>query len=91
MSRPVEMSESPVDVADRLHQAEVEEGAPATAALILSTPDGSALRRNDVNRRARGPALKRAGVGQTRDDGMHALRHFFASVLSMRGRASSRE
>ena len=25
--------------------------------------------------------MKKAGVEQTRDDGMHACRHFFASVL----------
>lgn len=57
------------------------EGKPVTVALVLTTPEGEALKRNNFNRRVWGPALKKAGVEQTRDDGMHACRHFFASVL----------
>jgi len=56
-------------------------GKPVAVALVLTTPDGAALQRNNFNRRVWGPALKKAGVEQMRDDGMHACRHFFASVL----------
>ncbi|GAA2689618.1 Site-specific recombinase XerD [Actinosynnema pretiosum] len=58
------------------------DGPPETARLILSTETGGALYRSDFNRLHWRPALDRAGMGRTkRQDGMHALRHFFASVL----------
>ncbi len=57
------------------------EGKPVTVALVLTTSTGEALVRNNFNRQAWAPALKVAKVEQTRDDGMHALRHFYASVL----------
>ena len=60
---------------------ETTEGRPVTVGLVLTTPEGDALARNDFNRRVWGPALEKAGVPQTRADGCHALRHFFASVL----------
>ncbi|MFE2582417.1 tyrosine-type recombinase/integrase [Streptomyces sp. NPDC059378] len=37
--------------------------------------------RNDFNRHAWRPALEAAGVSRGRENGMHALRHFYASVL----------
>ncbi len=49
--------------------------------LVLTSPDGEPAKRNNVNRQVWAPALKASGVEQARDDGMHALRHFFASVL----------
>ena len=48
---------------------------------MVTTAEGNALNRNQFNRAVWTPALKRAGVEQTREDGCHALRHFFASVL----------
>jgi integrase len=49
--------------------------------LIVSTPNGEALRRNNYNRQVWAPALKAAGVASGRDNGIHALRHYYASVL----------
>ena len=60
---------------------ETTEGNPVTAALVLTTPSGSALSRTDFNRSVWAPALMKAGVKRTRDDGCHALRHFYASTL----------
>lgn len=58
------------------------DGPPETARLILSTDAGGAVYRSDFNRLVWRPALDKAGMGRTkRQDGMHALRHFFASVL----------
>jgi site-specific recombinase XerD len=42
---------------------------------------GSALNRNHINHYVWKPALERAGVETTRENGMHALRHHYASVL----------
>lgn len=56
-------------------------GKPRTVLLIVSTTGSDALRRNDFNRRVWAPALKTAQVDAGRENGMHALRHFFASVL----------
>ena len=39
------------------------------------------INRNYYNRGVWKPALVRAGIEPTRDNGMHALRHFYASVL----------
>lgn len=39
------------------------------------------MNRNDVNTRLWKPALTAAGIPPTRENGMHALRHHFASVL----------
>lgn len=55
-------------------------GRPVTVRLVLSTPDGGPLRRQLFNGTAWRPALRRAGVAPSRQDGCHALRHTFASV-----------
>ena len=49
--------------------------------LILSTRETTALERNYVNSKIWKPALIKAKVEPTRSNGMHALRHFYASVL----------
>jgi len=49
--------------------------------LVFSSRERRPLNRNYVNSRVWKPALVRAGVEPTRDNGMHALRHYFASVL----------
>lgn len=57
-------------------------GSPnATATLILSTRERKALNRNYFNTAVWRPALMRAGVPVGRENGMHALRHHYASVL----------
>jgi integrase len=68
------------------------DGPPATKRLLFTRLDGAgAVRRTDFNDRAWKPSLVAAGVipapkpGErhqaAREHGMHALRHFYASVL----------
>ncbi|MFJ9135358.1 tyrosine-type recombinase/integrase [Streptomyces sp. NPDC102256] len=57
------------------------DGPPVTASLIFTGPMGLSLDRNRFNDRVWRPALRGAGVETGRDNGMHALRHFYASVL----------
>jgi integrase len=56
-------------------------GKPQTARLAFSTPEGGAINRNALNRVAWQPALQAAGVPHSRENGMHALRHHYATVL----------
>ncbi len=56
-------------------------GAPRSAELLLSTRETTALQRNYVNAKVWKPALAAAGVEPSRENGMHALRLFYASVL----------
>ncbi|WP_442814003.1 tyrosine-type recombinase/integrase [Streptomyces sp. NBC_00151] len=51
------------------------------ASLILTGPMGPLPDRNRFDDREWRPALRAAGVETGRDNGMHALRHFYASVL----------
>lgn len=48
---------------------------------MLSTRDSTGLQRNYVNAKVWKPALTAAGIEPTRENGMHARRHFYASVL----------
>ncbi|MER5664235.1 tyrosine-type recombinase/integrase [Streptomyces mirabilis] len=57
------------------------DGPPATAALLFIGSMGLALDRNRFNDRVWRPALRAVDVETGRDNGMHALRHFYASVL----------
>ncbi|QFZ74043.1 tyrosine-type recombinase/integrase [Streptomyces fagopyri] len=57
------------------------DGPPVTASLFFTGPAGLPLDRNRFNDRVWRPALRAAGVETGRDNGMHALRHFYASVL----------
>ncbi|MGW6008988.1 tyrosine-type recombinase/integrase [Streptomyces sp. NPDC055210] len=67
------------------------DGPPVTKLLYFTGEELGALRRNDFNAHVWKPALATAGVIPTpgpgerykeaREDGMHALRHFYASVL----------
>ncbi|MET8679444.1 tyrosine-type recombinase/integrase [Streptomyces sp. NPDC004647] len=57
------------------------DGPPVTATLIFTSPERLALNRNRVNDRVWRPTLREAGVVTGRENGMHALRHFYASVL----------
>ena len=49
--------------------------------LLLTTRERSALNRNYFNGSLWRPAQKRANVEPSRDNGCHALRHWYASVL----------
>jgi integrase len=57
------------------------DGKPETVALCFTTREATALNRNYWNAKVWKPALITAGVAPTRDNGMHALRHFYASAL----------
>lgn len=57
------------------------DGETATAALLLVTRERKALNRNYVNPYLWAPAVTRAGLPHLRSNGMHALRHWYASVL----------
>jgi integrase len=57
------------------------DGPPVTASLIFTGPGGLPLDRSRFNDRVWRPALRAASVEPGRDNGMHALRHFYASVL----------
>ncbi|PWI43286.1 site-specific integrase [Streptomyces sp. ICBB 8177] len=67
------------------------DGPAVTKRLLFVRQDGGAVRRTDFNPRVWKPALVTAGVipapepgvrhAAAREHGMHALRHFYASVL----------
>ncbi len=48
---------------------------------MVTTRERTALARTYFNRGVWKRALKQAGVPDARENGMHALRHFYASVL----------
>ncbi|MBC3191472.1 site-specific integrase [Pseudonocardia sp. C8] len=57
-------------------------GEPTTVRLLITDERGGALRRNHFNEAVWAPARRAAGVDKpTRQDGTHALRHYYASVL----------
>jgi integrase len=55
-------------------------GQPQTVRLIFTSRERGACNRNYVNTCLWKPALEAAGVAPTRENGMHALRHWYASV-----------
>jgi integrase len=57
------------------------DGRTETAGLVVTTRERTALARTYFNRHVWKPALDAAGVPATRVNGMHALRHTYASVL----------
>ena len=60
-------------------------GKLVTARLVFTDPGGAALHRSSFNAVAWQPALRGAGVPLARENGMHALRHYFASALLANG------
>ena len=54
---------------------------PTAVPLILTTRERTALNRNYFNTSVWKPALVAAGVEPSRENGCHALRHYYASVL----------
>ncbi len=63
----------------------VLDGKPTTVSLLLPTRERGALNRNYFNTYIWRPALTRAGVPDLRENGCHALRHFFASTALHEG------
>ncbi|WP_063732150.1 tyrosine-type recombinase/integrase [Streptomyces sp. RTd22] len=57
------------------------DGPPVTATLIFYSDQGRALNRNRFNEKVWQPTLRDVGGPSGRENGMHALRHFYASVL----------
>lgn len=66
------------------------DGAPVTHLLYFTSRERGALNRNYFNSMIWKPALRAAGVPAVRENGMHALRHFFASLV-LDGGASIRD
>lgn len=60
-------------------------GEPTTVRLLFTTREGGAIYRNTFNHHVWKPALRSAVVPATRDNGMHALRHYYASMLLHEG------
>lgn len=61
-------------------------GKPETRELLFVSPVArNALRRQRFNHTVWKPALRSAGIPDTRENGMHVLRHTYASVLLERG------
>lgn len=58
-----------------------EKGKPVTVALMATTRERTVINRSYFNSNIWKPALRGAGVPVTRANGVHALRHFFASAL----------
>lgn len=63
----------------------VRDGKPTTVSLILSSRERGALNRNYFNTYIWRPAIERAGVPDQRENGCHALRHFYASTALHEG------
>jgi integrase len=55
-------------------------GKPRTETLVFTSSNG-AIHRNGFNSYVWRPARQAAGVPAGRENGMHALRHYYASVL----------
>lgn len=60
-------------------------GKTATVSLMFTTVSGKPVHRDDFNRLAWKPALRTAGVPQTRENGLHMCRHYFASLMLTNG------
>jgi integrase len=56
-------------------------GKPRTETLIFATVRGFAYARTTFNQEVWRPARAAAGLHYARENGMHALRHYYASVL----------
>lgn len=54
---------------------------PAADGLVFTSDNAELLHRTRYNNSIWKPALRAAGVEPTRENGMHALRHHYASVL----------
>jgi integrase len=57
------------------------DGRPETVRLVVTTRESTAANRNYFNTHVWKPALAVTAVEPSRENGCHALRHFYASVL----------
>lgn len=57
------------------------DAGPATAQLLFTTVEGRAITRTPFTQKHWHPALRKAGMPVGRENGFHALRHYFASAL----------
>jgi integrase len=57
------------------------DGKPTTVSLMATTRERTVINRSYFNASIWKPALRKAGVPVTRENGTHALRHFYASAL----------
>jgi integrase len=57
------------------------DGELRSVSLLLTTRESGPVNRNYFNAKIWKPALLAAGIPTTRDNGCHALRHYYASVL----------
>ncbi|HEY5455272.1 MAG TPA: site-specific integrase [Acidothermaceae bacterium] len=60
---------------------DTKSGELVRAKLVLTSREHRPLNRNYVNGAIWKPALRASGLPDTRENGMHAARHFFASTL----------
>jgi integrase len=60
---------------------ETPDGKPVEVRLIFTRSNGKAIARNNFNLSVWKPARLAAGVEDSRDNGMHVLRHTYASAL----------
>lgn len=56
------------------------DAAPVSAELLFTSREGKALNRNYINSQVWKPALRRAGLPETREFMTHGGRHFYASL-----------
>lgn len=63
----------------------VRDGKPTTVSLLLTSREKKALNRNYFNAFIWRPALQRVGAPDERENGCHALRHFYASTALHEG------
>lgn len=71
-------------VAEELSER-IRQHPPGESALVFQTREGGPLTRGYYNRHVWKPALEVAGVEPSRANGMHALRHYYASSLLSQG------
>lgn len=60
---------------------EEPDGEPVTVTLLVTTRQSQACNRNHINQYTWKPALEAVGIESGRENGFHALRHYYASVL----------
>ncbi|MFJ3751494.1 hypothetical protein [Streptomyces rubiginosohelvolus] len=66
------------------------DGPAVTPSFVFVTVKGKPLNRNRFNEKVWQRALRAAGGPASRENGMHALRNFYASVLLDAGESTRR-
>jgi Phage integrase family len=60
---------------------DLPDGDPISIRLLITSRESRAVNRHYFNAKIWKPALQAVGIPTTRDNGCHALRHYYASVL----------